>query len=217
MMSLKRKAQYNRAEAVWRADFRDLETLPDTKPVRTGFLINFASISVLFALITLLVYNEYSLRLSRVASKETEIDVRAQTDANRKLLFRGGEFRKLSRQAEEVVGFKRVPVNLADLLKSFAVKVPEQMTIFLLIFDQLPDAEADGLGVLSISGTILPETPSGPSLLLEQFQDEVAALPEFGELRVRSDIEEFGRNNSTGNFDFTMRFDLSAVQEDAVP
>lgn len=212
-MKLSRKTKTGSHPVVWRPDFREVGSLPDTKAVRTGFLVNFTPMLLLSGLLMIFAYNEYALRVAQGALAKVEAEVDAGVSGNRAILFKGGEFRKLGRGAEEVVMFKDVPLDVALFLRDLPAQVPEPMTLLRVEVDQLPK-EAGAVAVLVLTGTILPDTPSGPSVLLERFQRDFAESGLFSRWALASEIQAFGRNNTTGNFDFSVRFELTISKGD---
>lgn len=207
----RRKAKAGDLPLVWRADFREVSTLPDTKAVRTGFLINFAALLLMSALLMIFSYNEYALRVAQGAVEKVEAEVEAAVSGNRAVLFKGGEFRKLGRRAEEVLLFKQVPVDVAAFLRMLPSDVPDSMTLLRVEVEQLPEGGDEEVATFVLTGTLLPETAVGPSVLLERFQRDVSGWDLFSGWKLRTEIQSFGRNNTTGNFDFAVRFGLVSM------
>ncbi|MEY3000837.1 MAG: hypothetical protein RL648_1051 [Verrucomicrobiota bacterium] len=204
---MKGKSQSNGAgtPTLWRIDFRDTASLPDTKVVRTGFLINVAPLLLMLGLLMLFAYKEYVFRVARNAVMEVEQAVEASATSNRTVLFMGSEFRKLSRQAEEVFLFKEVPLDVAAFLRLLPMKIPEAMTLFRLEVDQLPREDGTVLAEVLLIGTILPDSAMGPSVILEGFQRDISTMAVFSQWAVQPEIRAFGRNKATGDFDFEVR------------
>lgn len=211
-MRAKRKGKAGDLPVLWRADFREVSSLPDTKAVRTGFLINSTALFLMSALLMVFSYNEYALWAAQGAVAEVEAEVEAGVPGNRGILFKGGEFRKLGRRAEEVFLFKEEPVDVAAFLRMLPLDVPEPMTLQRIEVDQLPGEGDADVATLVLTGTILPETAVGPSVLLERFQQDISDWEGFSRWELRTEIQSFGRNNTTGNFDFAIRFSLAAME-----
>ena len=100
----------------WHADFRIVDRLPDTKVIRTKFLINSIAIVaavILIAIVGLREINKIAIRGS-IASLSLEINTR--TKANKELARSDLAFRQLSNKIGDIVDFKKVPVRPSQLL-----------------------------------------------------------------------------------------------------
>lgn len=203
-MKIKRKVRSSEKPSAWRADFRDVEELPDTKAVRTGFLINFVAIALFAALLVKGAFNEYVLYTAVKASVRVEQELERDSGKNRAILFEGGEFNRLRRRAEEVISFKETSVSVPTFFSRLGKEVPEAIRLLRLELEQLPpEAETSESGYLVLQGFVATEAMVGPSALLEEFREAVSALLGGS---IESDLESFGRNSVTGNFDFVIRF-----------
>jgi len=114
------------SKAKWHADFRLVESLPDTKVVRTKFLVNFFFLSIFFALLGLVGYSEINkigLRQS-IESLQAEVDTRSS--ANRQLEALSRDFRTLANRVDEINSFKEVPIRPAWLLVELSrIRTPD--------------------------------------------------------------------------------------------
>lgn len=74
----------------WRVDFRDVSLLPDTKTVRTGFLINILVFTALGSLILAAVYREIALSniKKEVASLQQQISASAASNEAAETAFK---------------------------------------------------------------------------------------------------------------------------------
>ncbi len=100
----------------WRPDFRIVEKLPDTKMVRTKFVVNFMAIGLLCVLVVVVGYREFSkLEINRqIASLKREQENRVS--GNRIFTRFDGEFKSLADKVKDIKDFKKQPVHPAHLL-----------------------------------------------------------------------------------------------------
>lgn len=215
-MKIKRRVRSSEKPLAWRADFRDVELLPDTKAVRTGFLVNFVAIALFTALLVKGAFNEYVLHTVVKASGQVEQELERDSGKNRAILYEGGEFNRLRRRAEEVASFMETSVSVPTFLSLLGKEVPAAISLLRLELEQLPSADdAPESGYLVLQGFVRTEATVGPSALLEDFQEAVSVLLGGSGQSIESDLESFGRNSVTGDFDFVIRFRIIEVEEEA--
>lgn len=103
-------------QSKWRPDFRIVEKLPDTKMVRTKFVVNFMAIGLLCVLVVVVGYREFSkLEINRqIASLKREQENRVS--GNRIFTRFDGEFKSLADKVKDIKDFKKQPVHPAHLL-----------------------------------------------------------------------------------------------------
>ncbi|MCG8526960.1 MAG: hypothetical protein MI748_11300 [Opitutales bacterium] len=93
-----------------------MEKLPDTKMVRTKFVVNFMAIGLLCVLVVVVGYREFSkLEINRqIASLKREQENRVS--GNRIFTRFDGEFKSLADKVKDIKDFKKQPVHPAHLL-----------------------------------------------------------------------------------------------------
>ena len=90
------------AQAQWHADFRVIDTLPDTKLIRTDFMLTFAAVSMAVGLLFLFVFREYnSFTLGREIANLNS-DIEQNTADNQNYLRLDGRFNSLSKKINEL-------------------------------------------------------------------------------------------------------------------
>jgi len=114
------------SKARWHADFRLVDQLPDTKVVRTKFIINIffmALFSLLLAVVGYREINKIGIRQS-IASLQTEIESRNTT--NRKLSEVSRDFRQMANKVDDLKAFKSTPIRPAWLLVELSrIRTPD--------------------------------------------------------------------------------------------
>lgn len=130
-MKLFSKTSTGKAEAsnaalyAWRPDFREVETLPDLKTIRTSFFLNMSALAVALAVILFTVHREWTAAslqrtLQDVATRTAEAEAPSKKAVSDYALFeverkKFEEIKKLNGGAFRLSDFV---INLADLLPS---------------------------------------------------------------------------------------------------
>lgn len=205
-MALGRKNKKN-IQKLWRPDFRDVQALPDTKVIRTGFLLNFIAIAITLAVVVVFIFREYALQSSTQSVASLEAEVASNSSSNRGILESNKRFKQSSSLMEEVVAFDRKIVDYPDLVKQVALAVPDG-----LVFNQLEISASDEAAgkdklaplLLEVSGRISATGSRTPSQILTDFQEKLSAMESVVGRDLGMELTRFNRNNEFGFFDFTL-------------
>ncbi|MFO7724494.1 MAG: hypothetical protein R6V45_03010 [Oceanipulchritudo sp.] len=214
-MALGRKSKRD-SQAHWRPDFRDVSELPDTKVIRTGFLLNFIAILLTLVLGIMYAFKEYTLQTVSSSVNVLEAQVAGSTAENNRILKANRRFEQSRRVVAEVVDFDRQVVDFPEFLRRLSTARPE--SIVLSRIDIGPagggiDGGPEATTLVELNGRLLPEPGSTASEVISRFQEAVEMLPTVGERAVRADLTRFNRNNEFGHFDFTLKVILSVENE----
>ena len=110
----------------WHADFRLVDALPDTKVIRTKFLVNFIFLGLFCILLGFIGYreiNKIGLRQS-IESLQAEVDTRS--GPNRQLAILSRDFRFLSNRLDDVNKFVEIPIRPAWLIVELSrIRTPD--------------------------------------------------------------------------------------------
>lgn len=116
----------------WHPDFRIVEKLPDTKMIRTKFIINLVGIGVFFFLFATVGSRELTKFGIRQSIATSEHEVESRLSSNRKLAGMSGQFRRLGIQLDDLKNFKSQPANPTRILVELArMRTPD------VIFDDV--------------------------------------------------------------------------------
>ena len=196
----------------WRPDFRNPELLPDTKVIRTGFLLNFIAISAALGLIFLVAfreYNSYSLSGALVSLEEQIQDNRGE---NRMLLQLNGRFRRAQKVLEEVSAFDRQPVMLSEFLNLVAELRDESMVLTNLTFRPAIITQGRRQKVdyrLSLSGSLSDKASPSPTTVITDFQDRLSESQLIEPYFKDRALSRFARDNKLNIFNFTVEISLN--------
>lgn len=108
----------------WRVDFRDVESLPDTKTVRTDFLVNLFVFTILGGLILLVAYREISLSnlKQEIVSIQAQIATTAIPNAAAEAEFKA--FQIEEKKLKEVQAWAAPGFSFPDYLIHLAELMP---------------------------------------------------------------------------------------------
>ncbi|NDV62579.1 hypothetical protein G0Q06_08960 [Puniceicoccales bacterium CK1056] len=195
------------SQRLWRPDFREVSVLPDTKVIRTGFLINFVAISIALLVVTIYVIKEYSLQSLTAQVRELQSQVADNTASNRSILDTNKRFKQSSSIMEEVIAFDQQLLEFPLFIKEITLILPQRV-----ILSEIQMKSAEGLDgetnapyfSVDLKGRILAGSVMTPSQVLSNFQDEINKLPSMKGRQIEMDLVQFRRNNEQGYFDFTL-------------
>ena len=196
------------AQRLWRPDFREVQNLPDTKVIRTGFLINFVAISITLLVVTFYVIKEYSLQSLMSQVRELEVQVADNTSSNRSILDANKRFKQSAAIMEEVIAFDQQLLDFPLFIKEITEILPRRVVLSGL---EMKSSQGGDLNSnvpyfkVDLTGRILAGTELTPSQVLSNFQDEIAKLPSMKGRAVEMDLVQFQRDNKAGYFDFTLQ------------
>lgn len=191
----------------WRPDFRDTQTLPDTKVIRTGFLLNFVGIALAVICLTLYGIREYTLQSLGKNLDSLSNEVASATAENRKILDTNKKFRQSAEVVTEAVAFDMEPVSYHRFLSQLGDALQEGMKLEKIQMSGSSDTPEKGKippFKITVDGKVLEDAPVTPAQVLSSFQDNILQLPCLEEKQVEMEMVQFNRNNEFGHFDFTL-------------
>jgi hypothetical protein len=199
-------------EIPWRPNFNNPEQLPDTKVVRTGFLLNFVAIAAAVILASYLVILEYSISTLRSSGKDLQVQIDNSAAENRRHVTLSGQFNQLSRTMDQVVKFRHLPFELHQLILDLNALKPDEV-IFQSITMQ-PTTVRQGRREttryqLSIQGRVtdLPDKPAAQTIA--DFQGDVVELNAVQKMFRESALQNFLRISGEDDFQFTIQIILN--------
>jgi hypothetical protein len=136
MLSFAKKTE---SKVRWRADFRLVDQLPDVKVVRTKFIVNFAAIAIVTALLVTVGYREFTKLTLRQSIEMLQSEVDTRSSANRRLTALSRDFRQLSNKMVDIQELAKAPVRPAALLVELARLRTEDIVFDTIAFEQYWD------------------------------------------------------------------------------
>ena len=195
----------------WRPDFRDASTLPDTKVIRTGFLLNFIAVVAALAAASVYGVREYSLQALSSSADSLREQVEAASSRNREILEQNRRFRSSSDVVGEAVRFNWQPIPYSGYVVDLSRVLQEGVMLSFIEVSTLARVEGNDRQVLlqsRLTGRILDSVRGTPSQALQALEVSLRNLDCFGEREVRVETSQFGRNNQFGYFDFSLMVEV---------
>lgn len=202
-LSKKKKA----IQKSWRPDFRNVQTLPDTKVIRTGFLLNFVGLSLAAICLTMYGIREFTLQDLAKSVKELEAQVEGATSSDRQALDTNKKFVQSAEIVSEAIAFDAEPIEYHAFLAEGrdAVQNGMQLTNITL---RHSGGEPGKTGIppfdIEIVGKVLENPAVTPAQTLSNFQESIIGMKSLSEEEMEIEIVQFSRNNEFGYFDFTL-------------
>ena len=183
------------ASTPWRQDFRDVQTLPDLKIVRTHFLLNLIVGMLALILAGLAIYQQYGLTAKRMNLVEMEKSIREFSTSDKRNQETCAKFMRDARKVAEATTFAFVEVPPERFVVELAKLRPIQGQYEYLSYERIEkkdavDAIAKGIinaggfdklkdktslkdcktaYTFTLSGTMVDEATRSASFLIDDF------------------------------------------------
>jgi len=181
-------------------DFRVVETLPDTKVIRTSFLVNFVAVAAVLVAGYLLVQQE--IEITGVRSQCDEWTQR--TEGQRPYLDKAKQLQKEFSAGEakalQIREFVSSRVAASDLLLLIAETLPR-----LTVLDVIEMTEE---GVVRLRGTVVGSSAS----LAQAYADQLAAHPGIVALTESVRLRSQSRDQAGNRFTFEIELKLRGAK-----
>jgi hypothetical protein len=191
----------------WRPDFRNTQTLPDTKIIRTGFLLNFVGISLAAICLTMYGIREFTLQNLAKSVNELKLQVEGATSSDRQSLDTNKKFLQSAEIVSEAIGFDAEPIEFHSFLAEAGDTVQDGMHITSVTLNH-SGGQPGKSGIppfnIEIVGKVLENTSVTPAQTLSNFQGSLKGLASLSDKELVIEMLRFNRNNEFGYFDFTL-------------
>ncbi len=201
-----RKAK-NVVQPNWHPDFRNAETLPDIKFVRTDFLLNFVAVFVFLVLLFYNAQNEYSaysLNGEIAMLKDKIAQRRSDNDLN---LKRSADFEELAKRADELANFVKNPVSPPLFLLTLANKLPSRNILLQSIRFQ-DRTEKIARKTIRYKGITLTGSLIGSSAeatqMINDYKQTLESMEIWKGTLDRVELESLSRDKMLGTFKYTI-------------
>jgi Tfp pilus assembly protein PilN len=168
----------------WHPDFRDVQTLPDLKVVRTSFFVNVLCITLAAAAVLFTAYRNYiafTVRSDIALSEERMAGTRSQ---NAKLLAMSREFSEAAAKFEEADKFLEGRVIASQILIALSQSLPSAMDFTSVALDGQ---------VVTLRGTIRGASDTGSTRLssyLDILRNDPVLGPQFPDVSLTSMLRD---------------------------
>lgn len=114
---------------LWHPNFRVVATLPDTKVIRTSFLVNTVAVALVLATAAVLVQREQETAEVRAQAASWTDRIQASTPASTKAGKLQKEFSEAEKRVKEIDGFVTADHVASEFLRRVAETLPRYCTI----------------------------------------------------------------------------------------
>lgn len=152
----------------WHPNFRNADSLPDLKPIRTSFFVNVLCITLAAGGLIFTAHREFLMSNVRIEIGLAESRIEFARAQNEELLKQSRSFAEIRDKFTAAKAFSEAPVAASQLLAALAKSLPENMDFASVAYEN---------GVLNLRGTIRGPSENASTLLSAYLdvlrQDEV--------------------------------------------
>lgn len=200
----------------WHPNFRIESTLPDTRVIRTIFLLKTALYTALLFLAVFILEREYQAHLLRQSIDELKQQVQSASSADTSRLNKSKQFRTLAMNIKELQQFFRAPMIAHESVVELSAIKPEELVFTNLSFSESvvkvkgkksSKPENKVIFKLDISGNVQDLT------VLTKFKRELEESKLLNPSGYRVSIDESieQRDAETGIIPFTLTVSLTTL------
>ena len=208
-MALRKKKRTE--HALWRPNFRDAENLPDIKVIRTDFLLNVVSVSLVILVVGLLAYREYRIADLSASVEAVAANIDRNLASDRENVKMSREFAAYEASLAEFIRFHNVPVAPSELLVDLARKQPDPLVLEAVKFSGAWSGRGkDRTAIYSMTllGTVENAASRPAPQVVSEYRTALAELPTLAAVFGGSELANFTRNDVLAVFDFTIHVNL---------
>lgn len=191
------------AALAWHPDFRNDRRLPDTKVIRTSFLINGIAVLIAGVLLIWFCYRGYQFRELQVQINQWQKQINRDKGPSDQAIALYKKFQAESAEVNEIVSFVKSRPVVSDLLLHLGETLPEYVAI-----DRF-DLGATGL---NLRGTIrgAPDQASGrASSYLQLLKTDSYLTDKFADITLLN----LNRNPQNGGLTLELSFKLKEIKK----
>lgn len=163
------------SDPAWHPDFRNHETLPDVKVVRTSFFVNLVAALLLIAAMVFFAVQELQRNSLRFEIEGLEGKIAENNRRNQEVLGFHRDFQEYSAEIETAVEHLTTSRELSALLIAIAGPLPEEMRFSSIRYQTRRGTDSD-TKELQISGEIAA-TPDDAATILTRYGNSFQTDP----------------------------------------
>jgi hypothetical protein len=191
----------------WRPNFNQKERLPDTKVIRTDFILNFAAIFVAILVFGFLAYKETFNSGTRNSIQNIETSIKENSASNRDILRLFSNFNTQKNILKEAVEFDEHPLTYGPILRHISNILPKGMLLQSIVLQPVIEKTGRKSTVVYqvfLRGTLQDEAGVFPSEIIAEFQQSLVELHVFENQVLENNLSEFARNNQLKIYNFSI-------------
>lgn len=206
---LKRKPK-SIAQPAWRPNFRIVEELPDTKAIRTDFMLNFVFVALALLAGVYLLNIQLQIWTTKSSISTYEKKIVAGDADNKKFLRQSADFERQSKNLNEALDFVRAQIPPNNLLQAVQDSRPEQLVLTSVTVG--PRSVTKGRSRtnyydITINGNAIGAAAEATAMV-DQFKRDFANHPFIKPILVDSQLVTLTRDQRLGTFSVVLKFEL---------
>lgn len=207
----------------WHADFRNVESLPDVKAIRTDFLINIVAITAALAVVGMLIFNEVTLMALNSDQKTLQEQIANRSATDRENLKLSGEFNRASNTVKELVAFSGNEIPPGPFLLDVASVTSRKMvidTVAVALRSRKQGRNSIYFREIKFEGTIQSPAAAEATGIVDTFINDVTSF-EYLSDKVDPEnppkLDRFSQDPVLGIFNYTITITLQPLNYKAPP
>lgn len=132
----KRSKNAELAELSWRPDFRDADSLPDIKTVRTSFFVSALALSLAIISLMQVGFQEYSIFSAKSKVDVVTAEIASRQGVHAKAIGMNNQFIEKSRRIDEIDTFEGDQMIASDLLLDVGANLLPGMALLSVEFNE---------------------------------------------------------------------------------
>lgn len=206
-----RKAKKKVEQPAWHVDFRNAGALPDIKPIRTDFLLNFVALAAMVGLLFYVAYTEYHAMQLRGGINRLEKRIQAATHENNQNLRLSAEFERMTGLVKEADEFTAMPVLPTGLLAALVDSLPPDMLLGSVAVTDRTIQEGRRTRhakAITMAGSVSGADPLRSTQIVNDYVATIGALPVLTPSLERIALQSLQRDERLGQFTFNILVEL---------
>ncbi len=202
-------------QPAWHPNFRNVDTLPDIKAIRTDFVVNYGIILLAAGLLVFFLKNEFSIMAVGRDINDFETKISENTGINNNNLKLSGEFGALSKELTELADFTNVPVKPSELLLGFTDIKPDEMLLQSISYATQTvklEGRKTAPGKLISIRCAVNGSPAAVTQLVTEFVETLQNLELIHDSVHKVELQSLVRDEAQGLFNCSIRIELVPPQ-----
>jgi len=194
----------------WHPNFRDTETLPDTKVIRTEFLVNIFAITIALLLLGFYIFEELQAGVIRNEYELLETRIQSLSFTNRRFLKTSSEFKQDAILTQELQYFFHPSLDPLALLMELSETKPSDIVYdsIAILEDQLvTDKEINRVYTVNITGAVKGAFDEALEAM-NRYTDMLKLQPGLMEYLVSIEVVSLQRDAASELFNYSLKLIL---------
>lgn len=198
-------------DAPWHQDFRNPETLPDIKVIRTQFFVNFLAIVIPLFVAVMWIQQELFLGAVRDDIAKMEDEKSSLSPSNQELVELSRDFMKESSKIESLDAYYNNLFSVSDYLETIAGRVSEDMVLTSMELKKASRINGDSVVEIwesRIAGYVSHENKAGIANV-NHFVEQIGKEELLASHLDAAFLENLARDQLTDTLNFVVSISMS--------